>query len=238
MKKPPPSAVKKECADDNAEKKPEASLDTCCICMCEVERNDIAQINSCDHRFCFECIEKWAERENTCPLCKVRFTKIERVNKKRGKKGERAKNVKKVKQRDQRSDIQPGAALEGLIANLNRGTSLARIIFGAGWEPTLPNSARTPFPASLGFEDESEDDDDSPMAAFMRALHGGSAASGIRMSTTVVRPLTVTTHRFTTTTTTTTRSYARNVHDVTAGNGAENPLEIDDDSVEEVIEIE
>jgi len=80
--------------------------------MCDVEPNDLALVNSCDHRFCFGCIEKWAERENKCPLCKIRFTKIDRVNKKR-KKG--TKNSKKVKQRDQRSDIVPGAALEGLI---------------------------------------------------------------------------------------------------------------------------
>merc|ERR1712146_144566 len=69
-----------------------------------------------------------AERENKCPLCKNRFNKIDRVNKTR-KKG--SKNSKKVKTRDQRSDIVPGAALEGLIANLNRNSgSLARIIFG------------------------------------------------------------------------------------------------------------
>jgi hypothetical protein len=80
--------------------------------MCEVEADDLSHINSCHHSFCFGCIEKWAERENTCPLCKCRFTKIDRVNKKR-KKG--TKNSKKVKQRDQRSDLLPGAAIEGLL---------------------------------------------------------------------------------------------------------------------------
>jgi len=80
--------------------------------MCDVEPSDLAMINGCDHRFCFGCIEKWSERENKCPLCKARFTKIDRINKKR-KKG--TKNTKKVKQRDQRSDLAPGAALEGLI---------------------------------------------------------------------------------------------------------------------------
>ena len=79
--------------------------------MSDVEVGDLAKINSCDHRFCFSCIEKWAERENSCPLCKVRFTKIERLNKSR-RKGQT--NTKKVKKRDQRSDL-PGAALEGLL---------------------------------------------------------------------------------------------------------------------------
>jgi len=80
--------------------------------MCEVEHDDLAGISGCEHKFCFECIRLWSERENKCPLCKVRFTKIDRVNKKR-KKG--TKNTMKVKQRDQRSDFGPGAALEGLL---------------------------------------------------------------------------------------------------------------------------
>jgi hypothetical protein len=80
--------------------------------MCDVDGDDLAGISGCLHTFCFNCIEKWAERENSCPLCKIRFTKIDRVNKKK-KKGQ--KNSKRVKQRDQRSDLGPGAALEGLL---------------------------------------------------------------------------------------------------------------------------
>jgi hypothetical protein len=114
LKSPPPSA-KKSIEDEHVDKKPAAKAydsDNCCICMCDVEPDDRSQINGCDHSFCFGCIEKWAERENTCPLCKCRFTKIDRVNKKR-KKG--TKNSKNVKQRDQRSDLLPGAAIEGLL---------------------------------------------------------------------------------------------------------------------------
>jgi len=256
-KKPPPGAELKEAPpavasagiksdgnDDGADKKPAAVVENCCICMCDVEPNDLAMINSCDHRFCFGCIEKWSERENKCPLCKTRFTKIDRVNKTRKKKGVKGvKNTKKVKQSDQRSDIGNGAALEGLIANLNRNSgNLARIIFG-GFEFGNPSTSRAAFSttrtlngarAEFVNEDSDDDDDlDSPMAAFMRALHGSSVANGVSMSTTVVRPMTVTAHF-----STTTRSFARNLHDSTAGNGADNPLEIDDDSVEEVIEID
>jgi hypothetical protein len=114
LKAPPPSA-KKSSEDEHGDKKPAAKADTlenCCICMCDVEPDDLSRINGCEHSFCFGCIEKWAERENTCPLCKYRFTKIDRVNKKR-KKG--AKNSKNVRQRDQRSDLLPGAAIEGLL---------------------------------------------------------------------------------------------------------------------------
>lgn len=238
-KKPPPGAELKEPPpgsknDDASDKKKPTPVETCCICMCEVEPSELAIINSCEHKFCFDCIDQWSQRENKCPLCKSRFNKIERVHKRR-KKG--TKNSKRVKQRDQRQEIPHAVALEGLIANLNRSSgSLARIIFGgfefgqlqAGHRMT---TRHTPGGALAEFVDEDSEDDDSPMAAFMRALHGAPAASGVRMSTTVVQPMTVsfTTH---------TRSYAINNHDSTAGSGVENPLEIDDDSVDEVIEIE
>ena len=115
-KKPPPGTdvrkappqVKSEKDDD---KKP-AAVVNCCICMSDVEPNDIAKIDGCDHRFCFCCIEKWSERENKCPLCKIRFHKIERIHRKYTK---GSKNTKKVKQKDQRSDLSSGAALEGLL---------------------------------------------------------------------------------------------------------------------------
>jgi len=29
--------------------------------------------------FCFDCIRKWSEHENTCPLCKKRFKAIDRI---------------------------------------------------------------------------------------------------------------------------------------------------------------
>ena len=123
LKKAPPAAasadIKSDGNNDGADKKPAAVVENCCICMCDVEPNDVAMINSCDHRFCFGCIEKWSERENKCPLCKTRFTRIDRVNKTRKKKGVKGvKNTKKVKQRDQRPDIANGAALEGLIGEL------------------------------------------------------------------------------------------------------------------------
>lgn len=238
--------------DDTTDEKPvaavTANVENCCICMSDVEPNDLASIDGCDHRFCFGCIEKWSERENKCPLCKVRFTKIDRVHKKK-KKGTR--NTIKVKDCDQRSDLVPGAALDGLLANLNRNTgNLARIIlggfdFGVGFGGTMSTSGpggsissiRSSFAtrsgSRVGFDLEHSDEDESPMSQFMRAIHGGPGPTGLRMSTTVVRPVSVTA-RFTTTS----RSFARNVHDSTAGNNAENPLEIEDDGIEEIIEID
>lgn len=52
----------------------------CCICLEVPSYEDICSINVCIHNFCFGCIERWADLENTCPLCKKRFHTIERVN--------------------------------------------------------------------------------------------------------------------------------------------------------------
>jgi len=135
----PPASLKAD-PDDEA---PKSTTDTkdnaCCICMCDPDPGEQSAIDGCGHNFCFDCIEKWSERENTCPLCKERFYKIERVHKKA--KGKRAcgaakgKNTKKVKNRDQRADLnQGGNPLESLLANIGgmNGAfppSIARLIF-------------------------------------------------------------------------------------------------------------
>lgn len=198
--------------------------------MSDVEVGDLAKINSCDHRFCFSCIEKWAERENSCPLCKVRFTKIERLNKSR-RKGQT--NTKKVKKRDQRSDL-PGAALEGLLASLaRRGSSssnVARLIFsGSTIALGVRGSGRSSFPSnSQAFLTDmfgDSDEDETPFSAFLRAFHNAPPPP------LHFRPVTVSA-------TVTSRSYASNSNETTAGN-QENPLTIDDDSAneEEVVEV-
>lgn len=49
----------------------------CCICMSDIEDKRRASIDSCDHKFCKSCIETWAEKENSCPLCRKSFTTIQ-----------------------------------------------------------------------------------------------------------------------------------------------------------------
>jgi len=140
IKSPPSSAAtEKELAQLLGIKKEEGSQ--CCICLDEPQMYELATISCCDHKFCFGCIEKWAERENTCPLCKARFSKIDRVNKpppKKRKKGDgpRAKNTKKVRNRDQRADISSTSGtnpLQGLFATMQANgsmpQSIAQLIF-------------------------------------------------------------------------------------------------------------
>jgi len=39
----------------------------------------IALLDSCSHLFHYECISKWAERENSCVLCKQKFHKMAKM---------------------------------------------------------------------------------------------------------------------------------------------------------------
>ncbi|CAG9329354.1 unnamed protein product [Blepharisma stoltei] len=50
----------------------------CGICLNPIEFQ--GKLDCCKHPFCFDCIERWSETENTCPLCKLRFTSITRVS--------------------------------------------------------------------------------------------------------------------------------------------------------------
>lgn len=118
----PPGNLKTD--PDEDEKKQECDSN-CCICMTEPEPQEVAFINGCEHSFCFGCIEKWADRENTCPLCKARFTKIERRQKTK-----RGKSTVKVKEKSQRSEFTSSIALEGLFGELGRSGIAFESFFG------------------------------------------------------------------------------------------------------------
>eukprot|EP01084_Bolivina_argentea_P233942 393895_1 len=50
---------------------------SCAICF-EDTLNEKGSI-VCGHSFCFKCIHTWSKTENTCPLCKKRFSSIDKV---------------------------------------------------------------------------------------------------------------------------------------------------------------
>ena len=115
------------CNEENDKKVDDSQK--CCICL-EIPTSDtLAKLDSCDHLYCFKCIEQWSERENSCPQCKARFTQIELVNKVLPKKGEPEEEnvtVKKVKERDQSSDfMQPFHQIFGKC-NSNVSLSVCR----------------------------------------------------------------------------------------------------------------
>lgn len=45
----------------------------CAICLDEKRMDDMAKLDGCCHVYCVDCIEKWVERESSCPLCKCRI---------------------------------------------------------------------------------------------------------------------------------------------------------------------
>ena len=51
----------------------------CCICLENVSSNNVATLSGCEHVICFcqECVMRWAEISNRCPLCRTRFTAIQ-----------------------------------------------------------------------------------------------------------------------------------------------------------------
>eukprot|EP01083_Nonionella_stella_P035403 96598_1 len=48
---------------------------SCAVCLEKVD-SAVATLDSCQHKFHFECIRTWSKINNTCPLCKKRFHEI------------------------------------------------------------------------------------------------------------------------------------------------------------------
>ena len=156
-KQPAKKKIKKE--EDNLEEeeskeKANGSPKTCCICLEEPTDQELATINVCDHHFCFTCIDKWSDQENKCPLCKVRFYKIDKVHKPKKRKAGDAEGIgddderssKRVRNRNQRCDHLDflNHPLEGMFASLESGgtwpTHIAQLLFsGLGGAPSSLN---------------------------------------------------------------------------------------------------
>lgn len=95
--------------------------DVCCICL-DVPK-DRGKINSCDHRYCYGCIKRWSEETNTCPQCKKRFTKLERIaaaDEVSASKGKKSKRKKKDVITIKKKDIQSSSDhhLSGILARV------------------------------------------------------------------------------------------------------------------------
>jgi hypothetical protein len=260
LKAPPLKAPPAQAKNDDDFEGKDAGPVACCICMSEPDREELSLIDGgCEHRFCFECISKWADRENTCPLCKNRFTTITRVHQQRGKK--KATNSRRVKKRDQRSDIVSGSALEGLLASLSatgvpaarhnhlRSFLLARLMPSpfvnalASRHDAAINFAMNPgfgfgFEDSDDDEDDDDDDDDEDEDDFHH--HMGGWFSMHSSDSDGPPPLLPPRGRTgpgpgraaRANNRLPPRSFATNGNDLAAGTNMDNPLEIDDDDDE------
>lgn len=72
--------------------------------MQEIDKSKEAAIDSCPHKFCFECIVEWSKVANICPMCKKSFHKVTTCNTsiKKGKNGKCRKCVKELKIKNKR----------------------------------------------------------------------------------------------------------------------------------------
>jgi len=58
------------------------------------------KLSSCDHGFCFDCIHKWSETTNTCPICKQRFSNLKRIEPESENNKEESRRAPKRKKED------------------------------------------------------------------------------------------------------------------------------------------
>lgn len=49
-------------------------MSDCAICLGKIKRK--GKLDSCNHEFCLKCIKTWTKKNNTCPLCRGKITKI------------------------------------------------------------------------------------------------------------------------------------------------------------------
>lgn len=57
----------------------EAMSDQVCP-ICHEDFEDKVYLPDCPHNFCFVCIHRWSKVTNTCPLCKVEFSRLSFVD--------------------------------------------------------------------------------------------------------------------------------------------------------------
>jgi hypothetical protein len=136
------------------------------------------------------------------------------------------------------------------LTSRGSGTSLARFIFetldmgpfaASAASGTRTVGGRTftaasgrPFRLSHMLAD-SDSDDESPLSDLMRVMRHSGGPSSFTSSTRVVGPSGMT-HVYHMSATTT-RSYASNRNDANAGNRVDNPLEIEDSSDDEEVQV-
>lgn len=59
-------------SDSEDESDDEEEDETCGICMCEVEGDEVG-VTKCGHIFCYSCIKSWVEKKYNCSTCKQRL---------------------------------------------------------------------------------------------------------------------------------------------------------------------
>lgn len=56
------------------------SIKSCTICFEELNNDKKGTLENCIHEFCFKCICDWSSINNSCPICRKIFTKINGIS--------------------------------------------------------------------------------------------------------------------------------------------------------------
>jgi len=91
-----------------SEEKKKKEEDKCPICLDEVKIQ--GKIDSCNHKMCYECIERWSKETNRCPICKSRFRSIKKIEN-----GEE-KNIDEIQIREDRN-LRPDFDIEQFLVD-------------------------------------------------------------------------------------------------------------------------
>ncbi|CAD8090511.1 unnamed protein product [Paramecium sonneborni] len=72
-------AIKKRIKKNKGKKQEvnEQHVEDCSICYGQIVDKGIIQ--TCQHTYCFDCIDIWAKQNKTCPQCRVQFSQILKV---------------------------------------------------------------------------------------------------------------------------------------------------------------
>ena len=76
----------------------------CTICLENINNNNIAKLDTCEHEFCKNCIKHWSNLSSECPICKVNYHNIIYYDEKNNKTEE--KKVKKKKFKPEKEKIE------------------------------------------------------------------------------------------------------------------------------------
>eukprot|EP00830_Metopus_es_P006232 TRINITY_DN15923_c0_g1_i1.p1 TRINITY_DN15923_c0_g1~~TRINITY_DN15923_c0_g1_i1.p1 ORF type:complete len:260 (-),score=29.81 TRINITY_DN15923_c0_g1_i1:26-775(-) len=100
----------------------EQGVITCDICYEIVKSQGI--IESCHHTFCFSCIKRWSETENSCPECKKRFNTIKRKEINNSLPVPKEKNKKSYTEENKDEIIEIPYTTQGDIVDPHNGTDV------------------------------------------------------------------------------------------------------------------
>lgn len=89
----------------------------CAICLDEKDLSSMAKLDACCHVYCVDCIEKWVERESSCPQCKSRIKFLTVPGRSRRKRVKHAEQRNEQEETDTNTEDFIGYAVMNYVAS-------------------------------------------------------------------------------------------------------------------------